>query len=142
QKVREAAARMERHPHLAVLAADLRSFADGSVKIQQEAARVATLAVQSGETGAFDQQGLQNLCGDIVDSDNAAGTLLNQIAGMIKPDPRGVRDLKRDRDPDDAHERALLEEARSALTESQNGMKQLEAALSKVFPCGTPVIAA
>jgi prepilin-type N-terminal cleavage/methylation domain-containing protein len=35
QKVREAAARMEQHPHLARLAGDIAAFADGSVRATQ-----------------------------------------------------------------------------------------------------------
>src|SRR5215471_14704873 len=45
QKVREAAARMGKHPHLEDLAESLHAFADGSVKIQEDAAQLAIDAV-------------------------------------------------------------------------------------------------
>src|SRR3982074_1621200 len=64
QKVREAAARMEGSPRLANLPGGLRSFADGSVRIQQDAAKLATDAALSGEEGVLNQSDLQRLCLD------------------------------------------------------------------------------
>ena len=143
QKVREAAAGMERSPRLASLAAGLNAFADGSVRIQRDAAKVALAAVQIGEDGSLSQAGLQNVCGDLLESDSAAGTLLRQIGALLQPDRRRAPAFGRDRDRDDDghdgqlrnHERALLLEAQSALMESQSNLRQLAAGLSKVFPC-------
>ena len=140
QKVREAASRMEKNPHLAGLAAALNTFADGSVRIQRDAANLALAAVQGGEDGSLNQAGLQNVCGDLLESDSAAGVLVRQIAAHLDPGRRRASGFERNRDADDDrhlrnHERALLLEAQSALMESQSNLRQLEAGLSKVFPC-------
>ena len=84
QKVREAAAKLEgSHPRHARLAADLRAFGDGSVKIQADAAKLASNAVLSGEDGSFTQTDLLNLCGDLVASENTADALLKRIAALL-----------------------------------------------------------
>src|SRR5262252_2380758 len=54
QKVREAAAGLSRGPH-AALASELRGFADGSVRIQADAAKLAQDAALAGAEGTFMQ---------------------------------------------------------------------------------------
>src|SRR5262249_162359 len=61
QKVREAAAGLDngRHGHIA---AQLRAFGDGSVKIQEDLSKLATDAALSGQEGEFAQTDLITLC--------------------------------------------------------------------------------
>jgi prepilin-type N-terminal cleavage/methylation domain-containing protein len=125
QKVRDAAARMEKRPHLQLLARDLISFCDGSVRIQEEASRLSLQAVQDGEEGTLDRGGLLNLCTDVLQSDLAAQDLHARIASL----------LLRTHLPDD--ERAMLMEAQDGLTKWGDGSMQLKATISKVFPCGS-----
>ncbi len=124
QKVREAAARMEKRPHLATLAASLNAFADGSVKIQEDVSRLATDAVNSGEEGSLDRAALQNLCTDVLGSDRAAEDLRAQIGTL----------LARRHLPDD--ERSMLTEAQAALKTWGDGTSQTKTVLLKLLPCG------
>ena len=151
QKVREAAARMQESSRLGHLSADLTSFADGSVRIQRSAALIALPAVQSGENGTFDQSVLQAVCGDLLETDRSAAALLARISTMLKPPARNAAASERrrgDHDGDDdgdrlSHrDRELLLDAQSALTESAGTVRQIETALSKVFPCGIQIGAA
>jgi len=151
QKVREAAARMQESSRLSHLSADLTSFADGSVRIQRSAALIALPAVQSGENGTFDQSVLQAVCGDLLETDRSADALLARISGMLQPPPRNASSFERgrgDHDGDDhggrlsRRDRDLLLDAQSALSESQGAVRQIETALSKVFPCGLRIGAA
>jgi prepilin-type N-terminal cleavage/methylation domain-containing protein len=151
QKVREAAARMQESSALSHLSADLSGFADGSVRIQRSAALIALPAVQSGESGTFDQSILQAVCGDLLDTDRSAAALLARISAMIQPPPRSASAFERGRDDRDGdgdgrhlsrRDRELLLDAQSALTESQGAVRQIETALSKVFPCGIQIGAA
>ena len=151
QKVREAAARMQESSTLSHLSADLTSFADGSVRIQRSAALIALPAVQSGENGTFDHSILQAVCGDLLETDRSAAALLARISAMIQPPPRGASAFEQgpgDRDGDgdgrrlSRRDRELLLDAQAGLTESQGAVRQIETALSKVFPCGIPTGAA
>jgi prepilin-type N-terminal cleavage/methylation domain-containing protein len=144
QKVREAAARMGESSRFGRLAQDLNAFADGSVRIQRNIAMVMLPAVQRGQDGSFDQGLLQNVCGELLDTDRSAAALLARISALLQPAPRGrAAERNNDREGDDdgrlSHrDRQLLLDAQSALTESQGAVRQVEAALSKIFPCGTP----
>ena len=151
QKVREAAARMQESSRLSHLAADLNGFADGSVRIQRSAALIALPAVQSGDNGTFDQSVLQAVCGDLLETDRSAAALLARISSMLQPPPRNASASQRgrgDHDGDDdgarlsRRDRDMLLDAQSALTESQGAVRQIETALSKVFPCGIRIGAA
>jgi len=141
--VREAARKLETRPHLASLSAELRAFADGSVRVQQDTAALALAAVQSGEEGSLAQTGLQSLCGRLIDGDAEAARLLAEIATLI---PRGSGDVQSDRanrgdgDDDQGKDRSALFHAQTALTETRSTLAQLEAALSKVYPCGPSVV--
>ena len=151
QKVREAAARMQESSRLSHLAADLNGFADGSVRIQRSAALIALPAVQSGENGTFDQSVLQAVCGDLLETDRSAAALLARISTMLQSPPRNASASQRgrgDHDGDDdgarlsRRDRDILLDAQSALMESQGAVKQIETALSKIFPCGIRTAAA
>ena len=124
QKVREAADAMDNHPHLAPLAASLRSFADGSVRIQEDASLLGIDAVNSGEEGSLDPAAAQGLCQDVLTADQTAAALLSQIATLLS------RSHLQD------HERPLLLRAQAALTAWADGSVKLKAALSKVTRCG------
>lgn len=142
QKVREAAARMEGSSNLATLAAELRSFADGSVKIQEDAAKLASDALLSGERGTLTEADLLTLCSDLVASEHTATGVLKKIATLLpavqSPGTRGA--LKSDDDREDyergnrGRERRLLLQAEIAVTQADGALKQLETALSRVLP--------
>lgn len=83
QKVREAADAMEADPQLAPLAASLRGFADGSVRIQEEAALLEINGLDQGEGGSLDVPAVQNLCVDVLANDQTATGLLTQIATFL-----------------------------------------------------------
>ena len=114
QKVREAADAMDNHPQLAPLAASLRAFADGSVRLQEDAALLSLDAVKSGEQGTLDPAAVQGLCQDVLAADKTAAGLLSQIATH----------LARSHLPD--HERPLLLKAQAALMAWADGSKQLK----------------
>lgn len=126
QKVRDAAAGMQKKEHLEVLAASLVAFADGSVRLQQDAAQLAIAAVNSGEEGSLDRTSLQTLCNDLLASDSTAKGLLAQIGTLLAAEHL----------PDD--ERTLLGNAQAAVMNWEVGATQLGGTLSKVFSCGSP----
>lgn len=142
QSVRNAAIQLEKRPHLASLAAELRSFADGSVRVQQDAAALSLAAVQSGEEGSLAPSVLQSLCGRVVDGDAEAARLLGEIATLLPLDRGDIQSDQASRDGDDEHQRdrAALSHAQTALTEARSAFSQIEGALSKVYPCGPIVV--
>src|SRR5436853_215266 len=82
QKVREAAARLpEGTNDLRQLKLDLLSFADGSEKVRQDSAVLAAIAAanRAGDEGSLDHDSLVTLCGHVLDSEQAAATLLGRI---------------------------------------------------------------
>jgi len=137
QKVREAAARLEGSPHHAQLAADLRSFADGSVRIQSDAAKLASDAVLSGQDGTFTQADLVTLCRDVVASEDAAAALLKQIAVLLpavqSPGEITGPEGGEERGEHERHRRVLLD-AQSAVMASDDAVKQVDTTLSRIFP--------
>jgi prepilin-type N-terminal cleavage/methylation domain-containing protein len=124
QKVREAADAMERDPHLAPLAASLRGFADGSVRIQQDAAMLGLDAVNAGAEGSLDPTALQTLCQEVLDNDKTATELLSQIAARL------ARSHLQD------HEGPLLLKAQAGLIDWGDFSVKLKATLSKAVQCG------
>jgi prepilin-type N-terminal cleavage/methylation domain-containing protein len=138
QKVREAAARLSSHnPRHARLAADLVAFADGSVRIQADAAKLASDAVLAGEEGTFAQTDLLNLCGDFFASENTAAALLKQIDALLpaaqSPGTSASSEANEEHG-ERARERKLLLEAQSAVTQSADAVKQLETTVSRLLP--------
>lgn len=147
QNVREAAGRLDGNPRHAHLAADLRAFADGSVRIQVDVAKLASNAVLGGEEGSFTQDDLLTLCGDFAASENTAADLLKRIAALLPAvqSPRASAASEADDEREDhergdhergehRRERRLLLEAQSAVTRSADAVKQLDTTLSRIFP--------
>jgi prepilin-type N-terminal cleavage/methylation domain-containing protein len=123
QKVREAADAMEMDPQLAPIAAGLRGFADGSVRIQQEASLLAIDGVDKGEGGTLDVPAVQNVCLDVLANDQTATGLLKQIATHL-----ARSNLPR-------HLRPPLLKAQAALIDWGDLSGRLKANLSKVVHC-------
>ena len=132
QKIREAAARMEHHPQLGGIQTGLIGFADGSVRIQEDAAQLAIAAVNSEgntigvSTASLDPAALLKLCNDVLDSDRAAQGLRAQIGSLL-----AMPHL-----PDD--DRTLLTQAQAALINWGDGSTQLKGVISKALPCAAP----
>jgi len=126
QKVREAADAMQGDPHLAPLAASLHGFADGSVRIQQDAALLGANTVNGGEQGSLDLPAVQNLCQEFVDNDRTAADLLKQIATLL------ARTHLQD------HERPHLLMAQAGLMEWGDLSSKLKTTISGLVKCGTP----
>src|SRR5579862_9802937 len=82
QKVRESAAGLSHGPHRQ-LAGELAGFADGSVRLQMMAAKLASDAALAGENGTLAQDDLTALCGQLVSGENAAAGLLKEISALI-----------------------------------------------------------
>src|SRR5262245_58649552 len=137
QKVREAAARLEHGgPAHARLAANLRAFADGSVKIQEAAAKLASDAALSGAEGQLAEADLLTLCGNLVSSEKAAAALSREIAALLPavqtpgtPGSEGPEEFSRR-----GHQRQALVDAQSAVMQAADSLRQLDASVSKVFP--------
>ncbi len=138
QKVREAAARLNGNsPRHARLAAHLLAFADGSVKIQADAAKLASNAALSGQEGTFAQADLLTVCGDLAASQRMAAELLKEIDALVpavqSPGPRAESETNDERGGR-RRERRLLLDAQSAVMESNEALTELETNLSTLFP--------
>ena len=137
QKVREAAQGLSHgQPSHARLAADLRAFADGSVKIQQDAAKLATNAALTGQEGTFAQGDLLTLCGDFNASQREAEALLKEIDALlpaVQAPGTAASEGPEERGPQ-ARQRQLLLDARRAVTESSAALIQLETTVSRLLP--------
>jgi prepilin-type N-terminal cleavage/methylation domain-containing protein len=133
QKVREAAAGLERGPNKQ-LAGELAGFADGSVRIQTIAAKLASDAVAAGQDGTLAQDDLVTLCGTLVTNENAAVNLLGEI-GKLLPAVQRANDVG-DEGPEESHarQRRLLLEAQAGVMQTAAALQQIDAAVSKVFP--------
>jgi prepilin-type N-terminal cleavage/methylation domain-containing protein len=114
QKVREAAEAMGQssNPAVVLLGASLSRFADGSVRIQEDASQLEVDAANSG--GTLDPKALQSLCTDLLNYDRMAVSLLGQIKTQL-----GLRGVK-------ANDRALLLKAQAALNAWGDGTAQLK----------------
>jgi prepilin-type N-terminal cleavage/methylation domain-containing protein len=134
QKVREAAARMNHHSQLEGIQTGLIAFADGSVKIQADAALIAIAATNAGGEGTLDLPAVQRLCSDVLQSDRAAQDLLAQIAARLAKEHLSDGEGS----PDD--ERTLLLQAQAALINWGDGSTQLKGVISKALPCGAPKV--
>jgi prepilin-type N-terminal cleavage/methylation domain-containing protein len=148
QKVREAAARLDRHRNFAALATQLRAFADGSELIQQDAAKLASDAVLSGERGTLTETDLVALCHDVVATETTAAGLLKQIGSLLPPGTTNTPDSpEQERGEQERGEhqrgeqhartdtaRAALLNAQHAVLQTDGAVRQIEAALSRVFP--------
>lgn len=142
QKVREAAARLDRNRNFAALATQLRAFADGSELIQANAAKLATDAVLSGERGTLTETDLVALCRDVVATETTAAGLLKQIGSLLPPgtannpdvsEPERGEHERGEHERADTARRALLN-AQHAVQQAEGAVRQIETALSSVFP--------
>jgi len=136
QKVREAAAGLSRGPHRQ-LAGELAGFADGSVRIQTIAAKLATDAVAMGDTpnSTLPMDDLTSLCGTLVTNENAAANLLKEIGSLLPAVQRSAAAAAGDDERQGhRHEIRLLLQAQAGVMESAAALQQIEGAVSKVFP--------
>ena len=136
QKVRESAAGLSRGPH-ARLAAELRAFADGSVKIQADAAKLANDAALAGADGRFAQDDLLSLCGDLLSSENTAAGLLKEINSLLPAvTPGGAEASDEDTGEPTSGRRQLrlLRDARDGVMEADAALRQIDTTLITVFP--------
>ncbi len=125
QKVREVADALPNGtPEMRTLKTGMLALADGSVKIQQDAALLSIAAVNAGEEGSLDMAAVKQLCDDVVAHDQLASTLLDQLRALLM------------RFPNQGTEHQLLTSAQKALTDWSGGSAQLKAAISKRFSCG------
>jgi prepilin-type N-terminal cleavage/methylation domain-containing protein len=126
QKVRDAINMMQQpgHPHLAQIAKTLQGFADGSVRIQHDQAKLAIAAVDSGGDGSLDPTALQDLCRDTQETEALAANALQQISLMLAQ--KNLQD----------HERQILLLAQAGLIDWGDGSKQLDDVLAKT-QCST-----
>ncbi|HEX9822172.1 MAG TPA: prepilin-type N-terminal cleavage/methylation domain-containing protein [Methylomirabilota bacterium] len=119
QKVREAAARMDRHPGLADLAQRLTEFADASVNtLQADAWRVVSGAATGPDTATLDQQALANLSETLKEREGTINDLLADIRGRLNS--RRLAPVKRE----------PLEDAERALSQMLDGVRKMQATLA------------
>jgi prepilin-type N-terminal cleavage/methylation domain-containing protein len=89
QKVREAAARMENHPHLSGLSRQLVGFADGSVRLQDAAFALEVDAANSSDVAGITGNGGLNagiiavLCRESADRQAEGSALIAEIEAML-----------------------------------------------------------
>jgi prepilin-type N-terminal cleavage/methylation domain-containing protein len=126
QKVREAARKIETHPHLADLGRKLHAFADGSTQVQTDA-----WALVASATGGLDTDSLNaSVIGKLHQ------TLLDREAEIVGLQ-REIEDrLGGKRLPHHRHE-ALLE-AHDALAQSLDGVQKAQATLGSRAGSTTP----
>src|SRR5213082_433238 len=133
QKVREAAQQLQKFPQFTRLANDLIGFADGSVRLQRDAALLNIALSNAGDSfnNAFNESGVlgnlpavQSLCKEVGDLDTIQGNLI------------GLLDIALGQNRFHQHEHAALAAARQALVEWGDGSAKLKDELSKVSSCG------
>jgi prepilin-type N-terminal cleavage/methylation domain-containing protein len=133
QKVREAAEGLQKFPQFATLSEKLIGFADGSVRLQSDAAELGIVLESAGEasnnnnlsTGDTDivVPAVQNLCSDALKLDETQGELI------------GLLDLALAQNRFHQHEHDALVAAKQALIDWGDGSAKLKAELSKVSAC-------
>jgi prepilin-type N-terminal cleavage/methylation domain-containing protein len=134
QKVREAAQELQKFPQFTKLANDLIGFADGSVRLQRDAAELAIVLESAGEASNNNNlsttdvdivlPAVQRLCIDALDLDQTQGALI------------GLLDIALGQNRFRQHEHAALLAARQALVDWGDGSTKLKFELSKVSSCG------
>jgi prepilin-type N-terminal cleavage/methylation domain-containing protein len=133
QKVRQAAQDLQKFPQFTKLANDLVGFADGSVRLQKDAAELAIVLESAGEGGFGDTlntangdivlPAVQKLCSDALDLDRTQGDLI------------GLLDILLGQNRFHQHEHDSLLAAKQALVEWGDGSAKLKSELSKVSAC-------
>jgi prepilin-type N-terminal cleavage/methylation domain-containing protein len=147
QKVRRAAMAMSGDPHLHALSVQLIAFADGSVRIQDDAAKLGVSPLLPytefpstlGEGPPhLDMTALQNLCMDALAADAQAVKLEQEIADLLsklKFEKFKNGEFGDGSFPGRFDERTLLMNAHDALINWGDANAQLEASISKTYPC-------
>ena len=126
QKVRDAADALPNGtPEMQSLKTGMLALADGSVRLQQNAALLSIGAVNAGEEGSLDLAALKKLCDEALAHDQLASTLTGPLSALLMRFPHG-------------NEHQLLLNAQKALVEWSDSSAQLKAAISKKFLCGSP----
>jgi prepilin-type N-terminal cleavage/methylation domain-containing protein len=128
QKVRDAADALPNGtPAVRALKDNMIALADGSVRIQRDAALLGIAAVNAGENGSLDlpavQTAVQNLCMAALDNDQTAKAALDQVGVLLVQVPLQGRDHQR------------LVDAQKALIDWGDFSTQLKAAISKASSC-------
>jgi prepilin-type N-terminal cleavage/methylation domain-containing protein len=133
QKVREAAAPLLKFPQFTTLGNRMIAFADGSVRLQQDAAVLGIVLESAGEasnnntlsTGESDSllPAVQKLCTDALDLDQTQGDLI------------GLLDVYLAQNRFQVHEHDALLAAKQALVDWGDGSTKLKSELSKVSAC-------
>jgi prepilin-type N-terminal cleavage/methylation domain-containing protein len=84
QKVREAADSMNDFPRLRQVAADLRTLADGSVRLQQDVFKLESDAVQAGDPAtSLNPNDVRALCADLDANSHFVANVEAEIAGFL-----------------------------------------------------------
>jgi prepilin-type N-terminal cleavage/methylation domain-containing protein len=133
QKVRQAAQDLQKFPQFTTLANDLVGFADGSVRLQKDAAELAIVLESAGEGGFGNTlntvngdivlPAVQKLCSDALHLDGTQGDLI------------GLLDILLGQNRFHQHEHQALQAAKDALIDWGDGSAKLKSELSKVSEC-------
>jgi prepilin-type N-terminal cleavage/methylation domain-containing protein len=125
QKVREAANALPNGtPEIRTLKTGMLALADGSVRLQRNAALLSIAAVNAGQEGSFDLTTFKRLCDEVLAHEQLASTLTGQLSALLL------------RFPTNGTDHQLLMAAQAALIDWGEGSTQLKAAISKGFLCG------
>jgi len=123
QKVREAAVRAQSHEALAPLAEKLFAFADGSVRLQDEAFALQADVASNPDTAGLNPDLVGRFCKNVMARDAEARALIAEIDSLL-----AMRHLKH-------HHRRVLQEADSALKEALPAVQKVQNALG--LRCGS-----
>jgi prepilin-type N-terminal cleavage/methylation domain-containing protein len=132
QKVREAAQELQKFPQFTRLANDLFGFADGSVRLQQDAAGLGIAASNANTSNTLTTEGgvlgnlpaVQTLCTDALTLDQTQSALIERL------------DILLAQNRFHQHEHAALLAARAALVDWGDGSTKLKTEISKASQCG------
>lgn len=83
QKVREAADAMDDFPRLKALATELRTVADGSVNLQQDAFKLQSDTIQAGDQATLNTGDVAALCADLDANSHFVANVEAEIAGLL-----------------------------------------------------------
>jgi prepilin-type N-terminal cleavage/methylation domain-containing protein len=115
QRVRAAADAMDDSPRLSHIAAGLRAFADGSVRVENDAFKLESDTVQGGDTGSLNATDLATLCTDLDANGRAVAEVQSEIASLLP--------LAHE------HEKRLLLNAQTAVNAAADGLAQVKASI-------------
>jgi prepilin-type N-terminal cleavage/methylation domain-containing protein len=117
QKIREAAARIQSQHNamLMPLAQNLVAFADGSVRLQNEAFALEASAANGADTAGLDPAAVTTLCQDAQGRDAEVHSLLAQVGLLAMPNNNLSKSA-----------RALLLGVQSALNEALRAIQKIE----------------